>query len=60
MNYKGWLNWILSGLGVGGAVFLSMAFQEGIPDKAKLTTSLTAAGIAMWAHLRTNPMKPDA
>ena len=57
MNYRGWVNWILSGIGIGGAVFVTMAFQDCVQDTTKLTAALMAAGAAMWAHLRTNPVK---
>ena len=61
MNYRGLINWLLSGVAVGGAVFMSLAFQEGIPTEARLTAAATAAGTAMWNHLRVNPMKnPNA
>lgn len=57
MNWKGIGNWVGTGVAIFVAVFLEQFFNSGMFSKDAAYTALTAAGIAMWAHLRKNPMK---
>lgn len=57
MNWKGILNWLVSGAAAGAAVFFASAFASGVPDATTLWSALAGAGAAMLNHLRENPLK---
>jgi hypothetical protein len=53
--WKGVLNWLISGLGVGLAVFIAEVTAGGIPTWDAVWGALAAAGAAMVQHLRAHP-----
>jgi hypothetical protein len=57
MNWTGVINWLLSGLGAGLAVFFASVFAAGVPDRDAVLGALAGAGAAMINHLRQNPIR---
>lgn len=57
MNWKGLAKWLSMGASVFAAVFVEQLLHDGLPTKEKAYAALTAAGMAMWAYLKQNPLK---
>lgn len=61
MNWKGLVNWLLSGAAAFVAGFFTVPlFVDGVPIKSQLAMGAAAGLSYMVAHLRNNPLKWSA